>query len=336
MILRICLSAARTAVLVFPAMLTCLSITQPPFAATNHAAEQAYTLLHVLPTTLGYVNAVACSRNGSFLAVAGDDGRVTLWNISSGRLIRVFDRQTGPVYTVAIASDDTTIATAGFDGTIHLWARDSGREIRALIGHQGWVNSVAFVANGSKLISGGRDRTVRVWDVNRGKMLQIIHYPSEVFTVAADPSGRLFASDRENSFSIREFVTGSEVAHGFPEQWGINTVVFSPSAPQLISSGYDGFLWVWNFKDAKLARRIKIDGGPIISLAVTGSGATVAALCTGNGTVALYDTTTWKEVARLKAVTYPVGSVAFSADGRILAAGGGDSPIRIWRRSDHP
>jgi WD40 repeat protein len=302
---------------------------------TGHRSDQPiYRLAQVLPHSTGYVNGIACSRDGSLLAVAGDDGRVTIWNTASGALVRELGGHHGPVYSVAITSDGGTLAAAGFDGTIHLWELNSGREIRVLAGHQGWVNSVAFAGNDRTLVSGGRDRTVRVWNVNTGKMLQVMQYPSEVFTVAADSTGRLLASDKENSFSIREISTMREVAAGAPGQWGINALVFSPGGRQLISSGYDGILWVWNIEEAKLDRRVNIEGSPIISLAITADGNLLAALCTGNGTVALFDTTTWKELASLKAVTYPVGSVALSADGHILAAGGGDSPVRIWQRSD--
>jgi WD40 repeat protein len=238
----------------------------------------------------------------------------------------------GPVYSVAISRDGKTLATAGYDETIRLWQLPSGREIRALTGHHGWINSVAFTSDGHELFSAGRDRTLRAWDVVTGKMLRMVEHPSELFSVAAGK--RWFASDKENSFSLREIETGKEISAGAPGQWGINTVVFHPNQAQLMSGGYDGVLWVWNIRDAKVEQQIKVEGSPIISLAITADGSLVAALCSGNGSVALFDTSTWKETARLPGVTYPVGSVVLSDDGRMLAAGGGDSPVRIWKRSD--
>jgi WD40 repeat protein len=252
----------------------------------------------------------------------------------SGKLVRVLHGHKGAVYAVSISPDGTMIATAGLDETIRLWELSSGRERRTLTGHQGWINAVAFTGDGHKLLSAGRDRTMRVWDVSIGKMLRVIDYPSEVFTVAAGSGARLFASDKGNSFSLREIATGSEIASGAPGQWGINTVVFSPRRPQLMTGGYDGVLWVWNIASAKLDEHIPIEGSPVISLATTGNGSLLAALCSGNGTVVLFDTATWKESGRLQGVSYPAGSVVFSANGRLLAVGGGDSPIRIWQRSN--
>jgi dipeptidyl aminopeptidase/acylaminoacyl peptidase len=301
--------------------------------AQNNAADPLrYALVHILARDPGYVNGMACTPDGSLLAVASDDGRVTLWNTASGSLVRVLRGHKGAVYAVAISSDGAMIATGGFDETIRVWELSSGRERRTLTGHQGWINAVAFTVDGRRLLSAGRDRTVRVWDVGLGKMLRVMDYPSEVFMVAAGPRNRLFASDKGDSFSIREITTGSEISAGATGQSGIDSVVFSPRRPQLITSGYDGVLWVWDIHNGKLEDHVPLEGSPVISLATTGNGSLLAALCSGNATVVLFDTATWKELGRLKGVSYPVGSVVFSADGRILAAGGGDSPIRIWQR----
>jgi WD40 repeat protein len=281
------------------------------------------------------VNGVACSPDGSVVALAGDDGKVRLLNSETGAALRTLTAHRGAAYSVAISPDGRMLASAGFEGTIRVWDLASGRELRAFTGHKGWVNAIAFAAGGRELVSAGRDSTVRLWDVASGSSLRVIDdYQSEVFAVAASADGRWLASDKGDSFSVREIRTGKQIADGAPGQWGINTLVFGPRAHELMTSGYDGKLWRWDITASAVAGTVPIDGGPIISIAVSGDGLLLAALCSGDRTVKIFDTASWKMISRLDGTSYPVGTAAFSADGKWLAAGGGDSPVRVWRRRD--
>lgn len=281
----------------------------------------------------GFVNGVTSSPDGGTVVVAYDDGKVRLINpLSPNQDHRFFTGQ-GPVYSVAIRGDGRVLATAGFDGTIRTWDLLKGKELQVFRGHTGWINAVTFAATGRELFSAGRDCTVRRWDAATGKCLRVMKdYPSEVFAVAASPDGRWFASDKGDSISVRLPETGREVAGGIPGQWGINTVLFGPGPNAVVTSGYDGKVWQWDMTAATVAHEVAVEGGPIISVALTGDGGTLAALCTGDRTVKLLETKSWKVTGHLPGVAYPTGGVAFSADGRWLVAAGGDSPIRIWRR----
>jgi len=298
-----------------------------------YAESVGYELVRELRGDGGFVNGVACSPDGGTVVVACDNGKVTLINPLSANRDRSFPTGQGPIYSVAIRGDGRVLATAGFDGTIRTWDLLSGKELQVCRGHMGWINAVTFAAAGRELVSAGRDCTVRSWEADTGKCLRIMtDYPSEVFSVAVSKDGRWFASDKGDSISVRLFETGREVVGGIPGQWGINTLLFGPGPDAVITSGYDGKVWQWNLTAATVAHEVAVEGGPIISVAIPADGGTLAALCTGDRTVKLLDTKSWKVVGHLPGVAYPTGGVAFSADGRWLVAAGGDSPVRIWRR----
>jgi serine/threonine protein kinase/WD40 repeat protein len=144
--------------------------------------------LSVLPSHAGKVNRLAFSPDDQILAVAefgespefpelaGAPGRVTLWDLASGREFQVLRGHRGHVLSLAYSPDGSMLATGGGDweafGEVKLWDAMSGRELLDLHGHTEWVECVAFSPDGRTLVSSsGTDGTlgqVKLWEVAPG------------------------------------------------------------------------------------------------------------------------------------------------------------------------
>ena len=74
-----------------------------------------------------------------------------------------------------------------------------------------------------------------------------------------------------------------------PRSGASTTVIFNPQRDELMTSGYDGKLWIWSIKKRSLLAAAPITGAPVISLAVTGDGRLLAALCSGDASIKLLD-----------------------------------------------
>jgi WD40 repeat protein/serine/threonine protein kinase len=152
----------------------------------------------------------------SLLASTARDGKVMIWNVETGKLLRearvrpdVPDRVDAgklgmslPFPGVAFSPDGKQVATGGcFGGDesdtapgVVLLDVETGAEHK-LVGHTGGVQSLTFSPDGSRLATSGRDGVVRLWDPRRREeVLTLSGYVRSALTIAFSPDGRFLAA----------------------------------------------------------------------------------------------------------------------------------------------
>ncbi len=112
----------------------------------------------------GRIHAVAFNPRGGWLATAGEDRAVRIWNSETGELLHTMQGHFDEVFAIAIHPDGSRLATAGRDRIIRLWDPATGEQVLQMRGHTDYIYSLAFSPDGSTLCSGSGDKTVRLWD----------------------------------------------------------------------------------------------------------------------------------------------------------------------------
>src|SRR5262249_29824676 len=102
---------------------------------------------------------------GGYLASAGMDGIVRLWDARTFAAIDSLRDHRGSVHSLAFAPDGQRLASAGSDGVIRVWEMATRRVVLTLRGHTKAIYALAFSPDGKRLAWGGWDGTVRVGDV---------------------------------------------------------------------------------------------------------------------------------------------------------------------------
>ncbi|MBV9142888.1 MAG: TIR domain-containing protein [Pseudonocardiales bacterium] len=142
---------------------------------------------------------VAVSPHSRIVASANDSGVVTLWELSTGSMLRrIVTGDNNFLLSVVFDSDGAMLATGTGDdteGTIILWAIPSGQFLRAFDGHSDAVTSVAFHPESGILASASHDRTIRLWDVVTGGTVSILEgHIHSVQDLSFSADGRMLAS----------------------------------------------------------------------------------------------------------------------------------------------
>lgn len=274
--------------------------------------------------------ALAFSPDSRWLAAGAPDGRVHLWDATTGHPERILEGHGRRILTLAFSGDDRWLATGDDAGEVRLWDLASG-SARVLAAHAKQVNQLAFSQDGAWLASASEDRTARVWNVATGEPRVLPGHDEGVTTVAFSPDGkRLVTGSRDHSLRFWNLETGQghrQEAGGA----GVLQVLYSPNGELVASrSDKDGRVMLWDGRTGEPRDVHVLDGhqGEVLNLAFSPDGTRLASASV-DATVRVWDVATG-ESRVLRGHAGNVGSVAFLPHGQALVSSGQDGTIREW------
>src|SRR5882672_9696194 len=218
--------------------------------------------------------ALAFSPNGQFLASAETQGKIQVWNLSTGSLVRTIV-QTAGVWSLTFDAKGNRLA-AGGHGLVEIWDVNSGNEIRKWP-IKGTCLRLSFDQS-SQWLAAGAEGVLHVWNVDGSKSLEGKAHTFIIASVAFSPNGDLVATGGMglNDGTVQLWRVGQALSEStvgkLPNT--VEALTFSPDGASLAAGCTNGTVKLWSTSDGQELRTLATDDY-IAALAFSSDGHTL-------------------------------------------------------------
>jgi WD40 repeat protein/serine/threonine protein kinase len=286
---------------------------------------------------------------GGMQATFASDGK-TLATAEWG-IIRLLDTTTwqptnksfahnGYITGLRYTSDQRALISAGQDRTILRWDLPGGATTRPttapttfparlVIGaHNAPITSISVSPDGQRLAVSDMAGLIQLWDISPvdPSPITVFRHGTQTLSLLQLGDGRLLSTAIGSGARLWDEqgrAVGSFAAAG--------RAVLLPDRKHLVCSSDDGRIELWDLATLQKLAAIEANDGKLYDLAISPDGRTVAT-CSGGNLLRLWNITPEGFTHQADVdIRYGAASMAFSADGKILAVGGQESLILLDR-----
>ena len=134
------------------------------------------------------------SPDGTYLASAGSDGSVSVWDSMLREKIAGPFTHNGPVYSICWNDDGTQVVSASEDKTLKVWHATTGELMSTLCGHDDQVFTVTVSSHQGLLASGAGDGSVQLWEASTFRVAgSALRHESGIWCATFSPDGTWLA-----------------------------------------------------------------------------------------------------------------------------------------------
>ena len=261
--------------------------------------------------------------------ITGHNGSACLWELETGRRLRLLPHGDTSVWCIALSADETRAITAGSGKIIQLWDIEKGNHLKQLK-QELYTNQLALSEDGRYLISTCMTEML-LWDLDKGQrqrrleghrafVRKVAWSTNQLRVLSGDSTGEIRLWDVETWQSLSVFK-----GHTKP----ISILAWSKDDRRALSGGEDKTIRLWDLDTGKCLRVLEGHKGEVETIAWHTNQRLVAS-GSEDSTVRLWDVESGRCLTVLEGHESRVKTVAWSNDGSCVFSGDDSGHIRVW------
>jgi WD40 repeat protein len=233
---------------------SCLDGTVRRFTTAN--GQQAFAANHGAA-----VHDLAQSADGQWLASAGENNLVKIWNAGNGAAGPKPDLGgfTAPVKSVTFTGDNARVIGGSANNQVLAFNLAAGVAEQLYLEHAGAVEALAVAGEkGTVIVSSSADKSVRSWSL--AVVRQLAGHANPVTCVAAIPNAPAQILSGSDDGSVRQWDLNNgnmvrQMAHGGP----VTSIAVRPDAAFFASASANNTAKLWNASNGQQAAELRGD-----------------------------------------------------------------------------
>jgi WD40 repeat protein len=275
------------------------------------------------------------------IASAGQDGNAWIWDVKTGRSVRLSPQggpgSLGSANAVAFNPAGTQVAVAYQDGYVVLFSTSGTRQQQIYIGP--WViTDVQYVGNTGDFAIATYQNAI-LWVPQDRSQAKHVLYGEQATTISVDPANNLeFAISTASGARLLKLTTDLRVSPpdgvilSGPSGLQSNGVQFSSDGKELAAADADGVVRVYDVTNSSDKQIAALDAGHAaaeVAAISPGDGLVVAGY--SSGATIVWDVSTDTQLTQLAGNNGSINRVQFGANGHEVVTASSDGTIRVWQ-----